>query len=91
MTFKPFPELVLSEGPVITMKNGDADIDMQRMVDCWNACRKLHNPAAHIAETDAYIARLEELRKEAWARAEAAEAKLAAAYLGVLKRDGLPA
>lgn len=45
-----------------------------RMVDCWNACRKLYSPAAHIEETEAYVKRIEQLRKEAVARAEAAEA-----------------
>ncbi len=42
----------------------------ERMVACWNACRKLYSPAAHIEESEAYIKRLETLRKEAVARAD---------------------
>lgn len=37
----------------------------QRMVDCWNACRSLYSPEAHIKESAAYVKRLESLRKEA--------------------------
>lgn len=44
-----------------------------RMVICWNACRKLYSPSAHIEESEAYIKRLETLRKEAVARAEELE------------------
>lgn len=81
--FKPFPELLIDatdhDGHVIVTKgkNGpsiimDASLeDAQRLVDCWNACRKLYSPAAHIVATDEYVERLERLRKEAWARVTA--------------------
>lgn len=84
--FKPFPELVIESGADIFMhriltKAGDvvfagsfrSEEEAQRLVDCWNACRKLHNPAAHLSETDEYVKRLETLRKEAWSRAMVAE------------------
>lgn len=80
-TFKPYPELVVDNTdpsiPLIRTKNGDdfmafivqRDLqDVQRLVDCWNACRKLHSPASHIAATDEYVERLEQLRKAACAR-----------------------
>jgi len=88
-TFKPYPEIVIDDMGAeygvyrLMTKSGD-DIftisdcrrpeDVQRLVDCWNACRKLYSPSAHITETDAYVARLEALRKEAVARAAATEA-----------------
>lgn len=68
----------------IALKNGDDFVvvvvqrsteDVQRLVDCWNACRKLHSPAAHIAATDEYVERLEKLRKDAWARVAELEAE----------------
>lgn len=90
--FKPFPELVVIEDPedgIISIRTkSDDDVltvivhrspaDVHRLVDCWNACRKLYSPSAHIAETDAYVERLEKLRKEAVARAEATERETAA-------------
>lgn len=82
MSFKPFPELSVEAGQIdglhrIVNSRGEVVIagkflsedDAQRLVDCWNACRKLYSPSAHIAETDAYVARLEGLRSDAWARA----------------------
>lgn len=90
-TFKPFPELSLEQGQIdglyrIVTNGGSviiaggfkSEADAQRLVDCWNACRKLYSPSAHIAATDEYAARLEALRKEAWARAEACERESAA-------------
>lgn len=83
ITFRPFPEIKLDSihpdtGEIVVSKaNGtpffatveyNSEDDIKRLVDCWNACRKLYSPAAHIAETDAYVMRLETLRKEAWAR-----------------------
>lgn len=41
-----------------------AEEDAYRFVDCWNACRKLFSPEAHITATDEYILRLEGLRKD---------------------------
>ena len=79
--FKPFPELSVDEGDdgevLIRHKSGEPFVmtadTAQRLVDCWNACRKIYSPGAHIVATDEYVARLETLRKEAVARAEAAE------------------
>lgn len=89
MTFKPYPELFLrchpdSSAMMIETKDGmtvvcDENCDedsLQRLVDCWNACRHIHSPAAHIAATDDYISRLETLRKEAMARVAELEATL---------------
>lgn len=80
-TFKPFPELTIVEAgedmngkPMIQYANGNA-FDMtnmasvQRLIDCWNACRKFHAPASHIETTEERVTKLEQLRKEAWARA----------------------
>lgn len=87
--FKPLPEIVIDDmgaeyGVYRLMTKGGDDIftisdcrnpdEVQRLVDCWNACRKLYSPAAHIAETDAYVARLEALRKEAVSRIPTAQA-----------------
>jgi hypothetical protein len=87
--FKALPELMIEPGQVdglyrIATKSGDVIIaggfrcaeDAQRLVDCWNACRKLYAPAAHIQATEEYTARLENLRREAWARAERLEAEV---------------
>ena len=59
----------LSEDDFMAIVVQRAPEDAQRFVDCWNACRKLSSPAAHMEATDEYVARLETLRKEAWARA----------------------
>lgn len=83
--FKGYPELSVEAGQIdglyrIVNSRGEVIIagtfasaeDAQRLVDCWNACRKLYSPGAHIVATDEYVTRLETLRKEAVARAEAA-------------------
>jgi hypothetical protein len=84
-TFKPYPELTLSteDGVTrITTKGGEDVLgagrpeDLQRFVDCWNACRKLYAPAAHIEATDAQVHKLENLRKEAWSMAAALQAEI---------------
>ncbi|WP_027685088.1 hypothetical protein [Rhizobium leguminosarum] len=86
--FKPYPELVLdtSDESVtrITTKGGNdvlvaIDVrpeDMERFLVCWNACRKIAFPAAHIDATDEYAKRVEQLRKDAWARAEVLQSEL---------------
>lgn len=90
--FKPYPEVSLeidedssamriadSNGEtLVTDIRGDA-ATLERFVACWNACRKLYAPANHIEITEEYVKRLEWLRKDAWAMAQEAEAKLAAA------------
>jgi len=80
--FKPLPDLsvehgqvdglfriVTTAGEVITAGGFRNSEDAQRLVDCWNACRKLYNPANHIETTEERVGKLEQLRKEAWARA----------------------
>ncbi len=53
--------------------------DAYRFVDCWNACRRLAYPEAHIVETGAYIKRLEQLRKDAVAALHAKDSSEASA------------
>lgn len=79
--FKPFAELIVEAGQVdglhrIVNTSGEVIIaggfrnaeDAHRLVDCWNACRKFHSPANHIETTEERVGKLEQLRKEAWAR-----------------------
>lgn len=90
-TFKSYPELVIDEtilpedGVVrVLTKSGkdflitpDCSIEnVERFVACWNACRKIAFPAAHIEASEEYVQRLELLRKEAWARAEVLQAEV---------------
>jgi hypothetical protein len=88
--FKPYPEVSLETGEdtsamrIVDGKGNALVIDtncdtamLERFVACWNACRHLYNPANHIEATDDYVKRLEQLRKDAWARAQELEAKLA--------------
>jgi hypothetical protein len=84
-TFKGYPEAHVEPGMIegmFTIKTARRVIahgmfgspeDAQRLADCWNACRKLYSPAAHIEETEAYVKRVEQLRKDAVARCEALE------------------
>lgn len=83
--FKGYPELVLGAASadgqfsVETKKGGViatalSEDDATRIVDCWNATRKIFAPAAHIEASEDYCTRLEKLRKEAVARLEQAEA-----------------
>lgn len=80
--FKAFSVLYLEEGQVDGLHrivNGRGEVviagafrsaeEAQRLVDCWNACRKVYSPAAHIEATNEYVERIEKLRKEAWSRA----------------------
>lgn len=80
--FKPYKELTIlkpvTEGGLFKIVDSSGWVyaevaneeNVYRFIDCWNACRKIAFPEAHISESDAYVARLESLRKEAWARAE---------------------
>lgn len=85
--FKPFAELVVREpvvcGPFhVQTKGGEViasvtqEEDAVRIVSCWNACRKIFAPAAHIEAIEDRIERVEHLRKEAWATAQALQAEL---------------
>lgn len=89
--FKPYPEVSLlisedssamqvvdSRGEVLVTDMTCDTAVLERMVACWNACRKLYAPANHIEAADEYAARLERLRKDAWARVQQLEAELAA-------------
>ncbi len=57
---------------VMTMKGGP-----ERLVECANALTGIWFPENHVTATDDYVKRLETLRKEAWERAQKAEALLA--------------
>jgi hypothetical protein len=50
---------------------------MQRLVERANALSKVWHPENHVAATDDYLTRLEQLRKDAWARAQELQAELA--------------
>lgn len=91
MTFKPFPEISYEcvdeeTGEIVIRTNREEELirvrtyrsedEIARLVDCWNACRKIAFPDAHLKATDEYTERLEALRVEAWARAEQLEAAL---------------
>jgi hypothetical protein len=90
--FKPYPELHVHHGQIdglyrIEKTNGSAIFaghfesqeDAERFVECWNACRRIAFPSAHIDATNDYTARLEQLRKDAWARAQELETHIRAA------------
>jgi hypothetical protein len=80
--FKPLPEIsavMIGDVPrLIDAKGNDVSLTMEgceRLAACWNACRKLYAPGNHIEATDEYVKRLEQLRKDAWARAERLQAR----------------
>lgn len=82
MTFKPLPEIsvqVIGTIPrLVDAKGNDimrAEGGPERLVECWNALRKIAFPEAHVTATDEYCERLEGLRKEAWARVRELEAQ----------------
>lgn len=81
--FLGYPELFLEHGAVESLyrlqtKSGRVIVgahfadqqEAERLIVCWNACRKIFAPSAHIQATDDYVERLEKLRKEAWAKGE---------------------
>ncbi|TBE67457.1 hypothetical protein [Rhizobium ruizarguesonis] len=86
--FKPYPELVVDlteDGTTRITTKGGEDVcvsvagrpeDMQRFVDCWNACRKLYAPVAHLEATEARVDKLESLRAEAWSIATALQSEV---------------
>ncbi|MCB5205038.1 hypothetical protein LH464_21465 [Neorhizobium sp. T786] len=84
--WKNYPEVTLDmssdfSAARIMTKSGDVliydtscDTDtLERSVVCWNACRKIAFPDAHITAQDDYCKRLEQLRKDAVAMAGAGE------------------
>lgn len=78
--FKSYPEATVVPGMIdgiYTIRTAKRIIahgmfasreDADRLAECWNACRHLYAPAAHISATDEYVERLEGLRKQAVAR-----------------------
>lgn len=89
--FKPYPEvravsgqidglwrIETNTGRVLAAGHFQSKLEAERFAECWNACRKLAFPSAHIEAIDGRVTRLEQLRKEAWARAQELEAELAA-------------
>lgn len=92
--FSGYPELCIDEADgqmIICFKSGrvvasgsmDSREDIERLVTCWNACRKIFAPAAHLEATDAQVHKLENLRKEAWSTAAELQAEI-----DRLKSDG---
>lgn len=92
-TFKAYPELVVDQtvSPedgfvrVMTVSGEDFMVSVagsketiERFVECWNACRKIAFPYAHIKASDEYAARVEQLRKDAWSRVQELEAQVRA-------------
>lgn len=81
--FKSYPEItavMIGNVPrLVDSKGNDVSLTMEgceRLAACWNACRKLYNPANHIEATEEYVKRVEMLRKDAWARAEHLQAQV---------------
>jgi hypothetical protein len=46
---------------------------MERLVECANALMHIAFPANHVPATEDYVKRLEQLRKDAWARVQELE------------------
>lgn len=86
--FKPLKELTVlapvSEDGLYKLVNSSGSVyaevanqeDAYRFADCWNACRKLAFPEAHITASDDYAKRTERLRKEAWSLAGTLQVEL---------------
>lgn len=87
--FKPYPEVCAvagqidgiwrietNTGRVLASGHFQSKLEAERFAECWNACRKLAFPSAHIEAVDDRVKRLEQLRKEAWARAQELEAQI---------------
>lgn len=81
MTFAPLPKVqavVIGEVPrIVDARGNDVTLTIQgcqRLAEMWNALRHVAFPENHLNATEEYVERLEQLRKAAVARAEAAEA-----------------
>jgi hypothetical protein len=70
------PAIVFKNGMVVAVGTEDSRSDMERLVACWNACRKIFAPAAHIEATDEQVQKVERLRKEAWSLAGALQVEV---------------
>ena len=84
--FKPFREVSLEEREdmtslnVIDSRGNTILIDVfcdsasiERFIECWNALRHVAFPSAHVKALEDRVERLEQLRKEAWARVQEME------------------
>lgn len=72
---------VLDEVACILDRDGNDVMNIpggaERLVACANAIRHdVHFPGNHVAVLEERVERLEKLRKDAWARAEALQAKV---------------
>lgn len=83
-TFKPYREVRLDASEdmsalrVVASNDDVVLIDVfcdgaavERFIECWNALRHVAFPAAHVKALEERVQRLEQLRKDAWSRAEA--------------------
>jgi len=88
--FKFYPEVSVVDGSVdglfrIETNSGRVMVgahfkhrlDAERFANRWNACRKVAFPEAHIMALEDYAKRVEQLRKDAWARVQELETELA--------------
>lgn len=87
-SFKPYREVSLDESEDmsalrVVASNGDVVLidvfcdgeAVSRFIECWNALRHVAFPAAHVKALEDRVERLEQLRKEAWSRAQELEAE----------------
>ena len=63
-------------GRVLASGHFQSRLEADRFAECWNACRKLAFPSAHVEAIEDRVTRLEQLRKEAWARAQELDAEV---------------
>lgn len=81
--FKAFPEVHVevgmvdglyrietNSGRVIASGAFPSKEDAERFAECWNACRRLYAPIAHMEATEDYVRRLEINRRDAVAQLE---------------------
>lgn len=66
---------------ILDAKGNDVMLErngMKRLLECANAITdNVWHPENHVSTLEEYAKRLEQLRKDAWARAQQAEAELA--------------
>lgn len=99
--WKPYPEISIADrddlsatwivdgkGEVIAIDTNGDTAALERLVQCWNACRKIEFPENHIPATDDYLKRLEQLRKDAVAMAGTGEGPSWNFDLSAAPKDG---
>lgn len=87
--FKPYREVrldaseemsslrvVASNGDVVLIDVFCDSASVERFIECWNSLRHVAFPSAHVKGLEERVERLEKLRKDAWARAEALQAEV---------------